>query len=147
MSVTLTGHLSDPLRHRMRPPINSLGLHPLDIHGEFGIDSTFVEFKNFITLVHQPIFCRRCSILPIIWLFSYLLLHYWPWPWIFGLAKTILHFLHLPALNWSESVRWALPSVMMYILWHSVGLSVWSTQSPIASETSIRRILGTHAVH
>ncbi|MCL4494239.1 MAG: sugar ABC transporter permease [Firmicutes bacterium] len=48
------------------------------------------------------------------------------WVWIFnpqfGLANTVLHFLHLPALNWLESVHWALPSVMVYTLWHSVGL-------------------------
>ena len=48
------------------------------------------------------------------------------WVWIFnpqfGLANTVLHFFHLPALNWLESVHWALPSVMIYTLWHSVGL-------------------------
>ncbi len=48
------------------------------------------------------------------------------WVWIFnpqfGLANTVLHFVHLPSLNWLESVHWALPSVMIYTLWHSVGL-------------------------
>ncbi len=48
------------------------------------------------------------------------------WVWIFnpsfGLANVILHIFHLPALNWLESTRWALPSVMIYTLWHSIGL-------------------------
>lgn len=48
------------------------------------------------------------------------------WVWIFnpqfGLANTLLRFVHLPQLNWLESVHWALPSVMIYTLWHSVGL-------------------------
>ncbi len=48
------------------------------------------------------------------------------WVWIFnpnfGLANAVLTALHLPQLNWLESVRWALPSVMIYTLWHSVGL-------------------------
>ncbi len=48
------------------------------------------------------------------------------WVWIFnpnfGLANAILGFLHLPQLNWLQSVTWALPSVMIYTLWHSVGL-------------------------
>ncbi len=48
------------------------------------------------------------------------------WVWIFdpnfGLANFVLHALHLPALGWLSSVRWALPSVMIYTVWHSVGL-------------------------
>jgi ABC-type sugar transport system permease subunit len=48
------------------------------------------------------------------------------WIWIFnpqfGLANAALSFLHLPHLNWLSSVHWALPSVMVYTLWHSVGL-------------------------
>lgn len=48
------------------------------------------------------------------------------WVWFFnpnfGLANAVLHFLHLPQLNWLESVHWALPAVMIYTLWHSVGL-------------------------
>ncbi|WP_430626407.1 carbohydrate ABC transporter permease [Sulfobacillus thermotolerans] len=34
----------------------------------------------------------------------------------------VLHFFHIPPSNWLESVHWALPSVMIYTLWHSVGL-------------------------
>lgn len=48
------------------------------------------------------------------------------WVWIFdpkfGLANAVLAFLHLPQLGWLGSVHWALPSVMIYTLWHSVGL-------------------------
>ncbi len=48
------------------------------------------------------------------------------WVWIFdpnfGLANTALRFLHLPQLQWLASVHWALPSVMIYTVWHSVGL-------------------------
>ncbi len=50
------------------------------------------------------------------------------WVWIFnpqfGLANAVLTFLHLPALNWLESVHWALPAVMIDSLWHSLGLYV-----------------------
>ena len=50
------------------------------------------------------------------------------WVWIFnpqfGLANAVLRFLHLPALNWLESVHWALPAVMIDTLWHSLGLYV-----------------------
>lgn len=48
------------------------------------------------------------------------------WVWIFnphfGLANAILGALHLPQLNWLSSAHWALPAVMIYSLWHSVGL-------------------------
>lgn len=129
----------------------------------FGQDSTFVGFKNFITLFHQPIFWQALlntayyvvvlvpatTLLALAMAFllreslnsrangvarAFIFLpHVTPvvatsiiWIWIFnpqfGLANTLLHFLHLPALNWLESVRWALPSVMIYTLWHSVGL-------------------------
>ncbi len=48
------------------------------------------------------------------------------WVWIFdptfGLANAVLHFLQLPQLGWLSSVHWALPSVMIYTVWHSVGL-------------------------
>lgn len=48
------------------------------------------------------------------------------WVWIFdpnfGLANFVLHALHLPQLGWLSSVNWALPSVMIYTVWHSVGL-------------------------
>ncbi|MHB8191095.1 MAG: carbohydrate ABC transporter permease [Ferrimicrobium sp.] len=50
------------------------------------------------------------------------------WVWIFnpqfGLANFVLTSLHLPALNWLESVHWALPAVMIDSLWHSLGLYV-----------------------
>lgn len=48
------------------------------------------------------------------------------WVWIFnprfGLANIILNWLHLPALDWLSSVHWALPAVMIYSLWHTIGL-------------------------
>lgn len=48
------------------------------------------------------------------------------WVWFFnpqfGLANVILQWVHLAPLNWLESAHWALPSVMIYTLWHSVGL-------------------------
>lgn len=48
------------------------------------------------------------------------------WLWVFnpqfGIANVILKAMHLPALDWLMSTRWALPSVMIYSLWHDVGL-------------------------
>ncbi len=48
------------------------------------------------------------------------------WTWIFdpnfGLANAVLRVLHLPQLGWLASAHWALPSVMIYTVWHSVGL-------------------------
>lgn len=48
------------------------------------------------------------------------------WVWIFdpnfGLANAVLRLLHLPQLGWLSSVHWALPAVMIYTVWHSVGL-------------------------
>jgi len=48
------------------------------------------------------------------------------WVWIFnpnfGLANMVLRMLHLPQLQWLASVHWALPSVMIYTVWHSTGL-------------------------
>ncbi len=48
------------------------------------------------------------------------------WVWIFnpqfGLANFVLRHLGLPALGWLEDPGWAMPSVMIYTLWHSVGL-------------------------
>ncbi len=48
------------------------------------------------------------------------------WIWVFnphfGLANYLLHLVGLPQLGWLESTRWALPAVMIYSLWHSVGL-------------------------
>jgi ABC-type sugar transport system permease subunit len=48
------------------------------------------------------------------------------WVWVFnpqfGIANVILKWLHLPALDWLISTTWVLPSVMIYSLWHDVGL-------------------------
>lgn len=48
------------------------------------------------------------------------------WGWVFdpnfGLANAVLRFLHLPQVGWLASVHWALPAVMIYTVWHSVGL-------------------------
>lgn len=48
------------------------------------------------------------------------------WAWIFdpnfGLANAVLRILHLPQLGWLASVHWAMPAVMIYTVWHSVGL-------------------------
>jgi multiple sugar transport system permease protein len=50
------------------------------------------------------------------------------WIWIFnpqfGLLNDLLHLLHLPALGWLESPRWAMPSVSLYTLWHAIGFNV-----------------------
>jgi multiple sugar transport system permease protein len=48
------------------------------------------------------------------------------WLWVFnpqfGIANAILVWFHLPALDWLLSTTWALPSVMIYGIWHDVGL-------------------------
>ena len=48
------------------------------------------------------------------------------WAWIFdpnfGLANAVLRVFHLPQLGWLASAHWAMPSVMIYSVWHSVGL-------------------------
>lgn len=50
------------------------------------------------------------------------------WMWIFepnyGLANGVLHWLHLPELNWLQSPYMALPSVAIYSIWHGVGFDV-----------------------
>ncbi|QQE80040.1 carbohydrate ABC transporter permease [Alicyclobacillus sp. SO9] len=50
------------------------------------------------------------------------------WVWVFnprfGLANFILSWFHIPPLNWLESTNWALPAVMIYSTWHSLGLYV-----------------------
>lgn len=50
------------------------------------------------------------------------------WVWVFnprfGLANFILSWFHIQPLNWLESTKWALPSVMVYSTWHSLGLYV-----------------------
>ena len=48
------------------------------------------------------------------------------WVWVFnpqfGLANAVLRHLGLPALQWLESPRWALPAVSATTVWHTVGL-------------------------
>ncbi len=48
------------------------------------------------------------------------------WVWLFnpqfGLANFALSHVGLPRLGWLEDPHWALPAVMFYTLWHSVGL-------------------------
>jgi ABC-type sugar transport system permease subunit len=49
------------------------------------------------------------------------------WLWIyqpqFGILNSILGSLHLPQPGWIESTRYALPSVILFTLWHDVGFS------------------------
>ncbi len=48
------------------------------------------------------------------------------WAWIFnpqfGLANFVFSHLGLPRLGWLEDPAWSMPAVMLYTLWHSVGL-------------------------
>jgi ABC-type sugar transport system permease subunit len=48
------------------------------------------------------------------------------WLWVFnpqfGIANVILKWLHLQPLDWLLSTTWALPSVMIFSLWHDLGL-------------------------
>lgn len=48
------------------------------------------------------------------------------WVWIFnpqfGLANFALTHVGLPRLGWLEDPHWAMPAIMLYTLWHSVGL-------------------------
>jgi multiple sugar transport system permease protein len=48
------------------------------------------------------------------------------WLWVFnpqfGIANVILTSLHLSPLGWLQSTRWSLPSVMIYSVWHDLGL-------------------------
>lgn len=48
------------------------------------------------------------------------------WVWIFnpqfGLANFALTHLGLPRLGWLDDPHWAMPAIMLYTLWHSVGL-------------------------
>ncbi|KLU61959.1 lactose transport system permease protein LacF [Peptococcaceae bacterium CEB3] len=50
------------------------------------------------------------------------------WLWLFnpqfGLFNAILHFLHLPQIGWVQSARWAMPSVILYTLWHTMGFNI-----------------------
>ncbi len=50
------------------------------------------------------------------------------WVWIFnpqfGLANSLLRGLHLPTEQWLQSSTWAMPSVIIFSLWHEVGFTV-----------------------
>ncbi len=50
------------------------------------------------------------------------------WVWIFnpqfGLADTLLKAVHLPQPLWLQSPGWAMPSVIVYSMWHEVGFTV-----------------------
>ncbi|MBY8886292.1 sugar ABC transporter permease [Streptomyces sp. PTM05] len=50
------------------------------------------------------------------------------WVWIFnpqfGLADAVLKAAHLPQPLWLQSASWAMPSVIVYSLWHEVGFTV-----------------------
>ncbi|HET9169556.1 MAG TPA: sugar ABC transporter permease [Actinospica sp.] len=49
------------------------------------------------------------------------------WVWIFnpqfGLANYLLHLLHLPALQWTQAQSTAMPSVILFSVWHEVGFT------------------------
>lgn len=48
------------------------------------------------------------------------------WIWLFdpqfGLLNSMLGFFHLPQPGWLASTHWAMPAVILYSLWHSLGL-------------------------
>lgn len=48
------------------------------------------------------------------------------WIWLFdpqfGLINAVLGFFHLPQPGWLGSTHWAMPAVMIFSLWHSLGL-------------------------
>ncbi len=50
------------------------------------------------------------------------------WVWIFnpqfGLLNSMLRALHLPVEQWLQSSTWAMPSVIIFSLWHEVGFTV-----------------------
>ncbi|MFC1429184.1 carbohydrate ABC transporter permease [Streptacidiphilus sp. N1-3] len=50
------------------------------------------------------------------------------WVWIFnpqfGLIDAVLRACHLPVSQWLFSSTWAMPSVIVYSLWHEVGFTV-----------------------
>lgn len=49
------------------------------------------------------------------------------WVWIFnpqfGLADYVLHLLHLPTSQWTQGQATAMPSVILFSLWHEVGFT------------------------
>ncbi|MHB8296409.1 MAG: carbohydrate ABC transporter permease [Acidimicrobiales bacterium] len=50
------------------------------------------------------------------------------WLWMFnpqyGILNAVLRALHLPVSGWLQSPRMALPSIALYILWHTLGFDV-----------------------
>jgi len=50
------------------------------------------------------------------------------WIWIFnpqfGLLDDAMTAVHLPTENWLLSTTWALPSIVVYTLWHNLGFTV-----------------------
>ncbi|GAA5191241.1 sugar ABC transporter permease [Rugosimonospora acidiphila] len=50
------------------------------------------------------------------------------WVWIFnpqfGLANAALHLFGIHSVEWLNSSTWAMPSVLIYSLWHEVGFTV-----------------------
>jgi ABC-type sugar transport system permease subunit len=50
------------------------------------------------------------------------------WIWMFnpqyGLFNDVLKFLHIPTLGWLQSPTWAMPAIVIYTLWHSLGFTV-----------------------
>ncbi|KUO97328.1 carbohydrate ABC transporter permease [Ferroacidibacillus organovorans] len=59
------------------------------------------------------------------------------WLWIFdptyGMANGVLHGLGLPESGWLQSPSMAMPSIVIYSLWHGVGFDVVIVMSAIAS--------------
>jgi len=49
------------------------------------------------------------------------------WNWIFepqfGLANYVLHLLHLPTAQWTQAQSTAMPSVILFSVWHEVGFT------------------------
>ncbi|MCY0874957.1 MAG: sugar ABC transporter permease [Firmicutes bacterium] len=50
------------------------------------------------------------------------------WLWLFnpqfGLFNALLQLVHLPQIGWVQSERFAMPSVILYTLWHGIGFNV-----------------------
>lgn len=50
------------------------------------------------------------------------------WIWIFnpqfGLINGLLHTAHLPEPGWLNSPQWAMPAIIIFSLWHSMGFDV-----------------------
>ena len=59
------------------------------------------------------------------------------WLWMFnpqyGLMNMFLGLFHLPASQWLLSPTWALPSVVLYSLWHGLGFDVIVMMGALAS--------------